>query len=213
MAVIFLYVLFNFLNFFFPKSSKFLSPIPSLFLRDPTSSVVLFTIAGFIEASYLNCSSRLHQYLNHFLNLANGWIDSVRTFLLDSKWYIAALKGKCKRGEAIKCGDKIRLMHLTTKCLLHSHMFNAPLSRGNQEVSCFGKNGEGDTGDHWIVTCNTDEWLRGEPQTAADLCGIQTCPFITRGAVSRKVEVKGGTRITGPYFTCSGLSLLVPFGC
>ncbi|KHN82646.1 Stromal cell-derived factor 2 [Toxocara canis] len=73
------------------------------------------------------------------------------------------LKGKCKRGEAIKCGDKIRLMHLTTKCLLHSHMFNAPLSRGNQEVSCFGKNGEGDTGDHWIVTCNTDEWLRGEP--------------------------------------------------
>lgn len=45
---------------------------------------------------------------------------------------VAALKGKCKRGDEIKCGDKIRLMHLTTKCLLHSHMFNAPLSRSNQ---------------------------------------------------------------------------------
>lgn len=32
-----------------------------------------------------------------------------------------------------------------------------------EEVSCFGRDGEGDSGDHWIVLCNTEEWLRGEP--------------------------------------------------
>ncbi|VDK19918.1 unnamed protein product [Anisakis simplex] len=83
---------------------------------------------------------------------------------VNSHWQIIPpIKGSCRRGDEIKCGDKIRLMHLTTKCLLHSHLFNAPLSRSNQEVSCFGKDGEGDTGDHWVVMCNTDEWLRDEP--------------------------------------------------
>lgn len=32
-----------------------------------------------------------------------------------------------------------------------------------QEVSCFGNENEGDTGDHWLLLCDTGEWLRGEP--------------------------------------------------
>lgn len=83
---------------------------------------------------------------------------------INSHWQILApMKGSCHRGDALKCGDKIRLKHLTTGCYLHSHLFNAPLSRSNQEVSCFGKDEEGDTGDHWILVCNTEEWLRNEP--------------------------------------------------
>ena len=45
----------------------------------------------------------------------------------------------------VKCGDTIRLQHLATKRNLHSHFFQSPLSH-NQEVSCFGEGGDGDTG-------------------------------------------------------------------
>lgn len=47
--------------------------------------------------------------------------------------------------DPIQCGDLIRLEHLLTKKNLHSHLFSAPLSHG-QEVSAFGKDGDGDTG-------------------------------------------------------------------
>lgn len=90
----------------------------------------------------------------------------------------------CISREPIKCGDTIRLEHLTTKKNLHSHFFQSPLS-GKQEISCYGEDGEGalfaftcilfihfltisyyyaagvgDTGDFWKVECSTDVWLR-----------------------------------------------------
>ncbi|GBO46428.1 Stromal cell-derived factor 2-like protein 1, partial [Araneus ventricosus] len=61
--------------------------------------------------------------------------------------------------DPIACGTTIRFEHLQTKKNLHSHHFPSPLSN-NQEVSAFGENGEGDTGDHWIVTCSSDNWER-----------------------------------------------------
>lgn len=63
--------------------------------------------------------------------------------------------------EPIQCGSIIRLTHLTTKKNLHSHLFNSPLS-GNQEVSAYGNDGEGDTGDHWYVDCSGDYWERDD---------------------------------------------------
>jgi dolichyl-phosphate-mannose--protein O-mannosyl transferase len=82
---------------------------------------------------------------------------------VNSHWELRpALKSSCRRGMPIECGQTIRLKHLTTGCLLHSHLFTAPLS-ANQEVSCFGKDGQGDTGDHWSVLCDTDVWMRDEP--------------------------------------------------
>jgi hypothetical protein len=68
----------------------------------------------------------------------------------------------CEVGTPIKCGAVVRLEHADTKKNLHSHLFRAPLS-GNQEVSGFGDNGNGDTGDNWIVTCEGNDiyWQRG----------------------------------------------------
>jgi len=65
----------------------------------------------------------------------------------------------CKRGEPIKCGSSIRLMHLNTKKNLHTHNFRSPLS-GQQEVSCFGDQGVGDSLDTWEVQCNSQDWGR-----------------------------------------------------
>ncbi|KFD48642.1 hypothetical protein M513_10497 [Trichuris suis] len=82
--------------------------------------------------------------------------------LTDSNSYWIVLpphKETCVRGEEIKCGSIIRLGHLNTKCLLHSHLFKSPLS-GSQEVSCFGKNLIGDTGDNWMVVCDDKLWSR-----------------------------------------------------
>ncbi|XP_040278047.1 stromal cell-derived factor 2-like [Bufo bufo] len=44
---------------------------------------------------------------------------------------------------------------------LHSHHFTSPLS-GNQEVSAFGDDGEGDILDDWTVLCNGEFWQRNE---------------------------------------------------
>ncbi|VDO46531.1 unnamed protein product [Onchocerca flexuosa] len=86
---------------------------------------------------------------------------------VNSHWQILpAIKETCKRGEPVKCGSKIRLKHLTTGSYLHSHLFAAPLTKENQvviiflEVSCFGSTESSDSGDHWIVVCSNDAWLR-----------------------------------------------------
>lgn len=61
----------------------------------------------------------------------------------------------------IKCGDVIRLQHMETKRNLHSHLFSSPLSN-QQEVSCYGEEGAGDSGDHWKVVCSSGVWKRSE---------------------------------------------------
>ncbi|KAJ8961262.1 hypothetical protein NQ318_008946 [Aromia moschata] len=81
---------------------------------------------------------------------------------INSHWLVKAATGKsCLRGEPIKCGGVIRLEHVETKKNLHSHHFQSPLS-GNQEISCYGDNGEGDSGDNWSVICSGDNWRRDE---------------------------------------------------
>lgn len=69
----------------------------------------------------------------------------------------------CEVGQPVQCGSKIRLEHASTGRNLHSHLFRAPLS-GNQEVSGFGESGHGDTGDNWVVNCDSSSdkhWKRG----------------------------------------------------
>ena len=109
----------------------------------------------------------------------------------------------CEIGEPIKCNDKVRLEHSQTGKNLHSHLFRAALS-GNQEVSAFGENGNGDTGDNWIVRCDgknekfwrrnapvhfehvdTKKWLYTTPQVKFTMqnCG-QACPIMGQTEMS-----------------------------
>ncbi|KAJ2963082.1 hypothetical protein NQZ79_g1862 [Umbelopsis isabellina] len=77
----------------------------------------------------------------------------------NSYWKIEASHGRgCHRSEPIPCGAAIRLRHVNTKCYLHSHYHNSPIS-GQQEVSCFDKE---DHGDDWQVVCTgkSKEWMR-----------------------------------------------------
>ncbi|KAJ7309075.1 hypothetical protein JRQ81_008373 [Phrynocephalus forsythii] len=65
----------------------------------------------------------------------------------------------CERGTPVRCGQAIRLTHVNTGRNLHSHHFTSPLS-GNQEVSAFGEDGEGDVLDDWTVLCSGRYWDR-----------------------------------------------------
>ncbi|KAI5692979.1 hypothetical protein M8J75_005125 [Diaphorina citri] len=109
---------------------------------------------------------------------------------VNSHWIIKAPTGKtCKRGEPIKCNDIIRLTHTTTNKNLHSHHFSSPLS-GAQEVSAYGKEGEGDTGDHWRVMCDSDYWERKD--------GVQLYHVDTKSYLSATRQTYGRP-ISGQY--------------
>ncbi|XP_061219440.1 stromal cell-derived factor 2 [Neopsephotus bourkii] len=78
----------------------------------------------------------------------------------NSYWRVRAhTAGVCERGAPVRCGQSIRLTHLGTGRNLHSHHFASPLS-GNQEVSAFGEDGEGDYLDDWTVVCTGTYWSR-----------------------------------------------------
>lgn len=82
---------------------------------------------------------------------------------VNSHWLIkGSSKKHCPRGQPVRCGDIIRLQHVSTAKNLHSHHFSAPLSNGNQEVSAYGVDGEGDSGDNWMAMCDGDYWERDE---------------------------------------------------
>lgn len=55
-----------------------------------------------------------------------------------------------KSGQSLRHNDILRLEHVPTKTNLHSHIAPSPLT-GQQEVTAFGVDGEGDANDNWRV--------------------------------------------------------------
>lgn len=116
---------------------------------------------------------------------------------VNSHWVVKGKSSKiCKRGEPINCGATIRLEHLATHKNLHSHHFTSPLSN-NQEVSAFGDNGEGDTGDNWTVVCSSDFWER---DSAVRLKHADTDMFLAMSGHSYGRPIQGQKEVCAvPY--------------
>ncbi|XP_015110064.1 stromal cell-derived factor 2 [Diachasma alloeum] len=114
---------------------------------------------------------------------------------INSYWLVKAATGKqCPRGERISCGVLLRLEHVATKKNLHSHHVNSPLSRG-LEVSAYGdQNGEGDSGDHWTVLCNSDYWTHREP---IRLSHVDTHKFLAASGSTYGSPISGQMEIVG----------------
>lgn len=53
-------------------------------------------------------------------------------------------------------GDVIRLIHAQTGRNLHSHSVSAPITKGDNEVSCYGNTTIGDEKDHWKIEVVND---------------------------------------------------------
>ena len=80
----------------------------------------------------------------------------------NSLWQIRSPNNEVlMRGTPVKCGQKVRLTHIRTMTNLHSHHVSSPLS-GEQEVSCYGQDGEGDHLDDWVVVCSGAYWRRDQ---------------------------------------------------
>ncbi|XP_012284837.1 stromal cell-derived factor 2 [Orussus abietinus] len=117
----------------------------------------------------------------------------------NSYWLVKSETGKqCTRGRPIKCGATVRLEHTATKKNLHSHHVSSPLS-GKQEVSAYGDTkGEGDTGDHWIVVCQSDFWERDEPIM---LKHVDTDLFLSVTGLTYGSPIVGQTEIVADHTT------------
>lgn len=115
----------------------------------------------------------------------------------NSYWLVKAESGKqCIRGKPIKCGDIIRLEHVTTKKNLHSHLVSSPLS-GKQEVSAYGDSkGEGDTGDNWLLTCNNDFWERDD---SIMLKHVDTETYLTVSGRAYGSPISGQIEVVADY--------------
>ena len=80
----------------------------------------------------------------------------------NSYWQIRSPTNEAvMRGTPIKCGQNVRLTHIRTMANLHSHHVSSPLSN-EQEVSCYGEDGEGDHLDNWEVICSGAFWRRDQ---------------------------------------------------
>ncbi|XP_058793646.1 stromal cell-derived factor 2-like protein 1 [Phymastichus coffea] len=114
----------------------------------------------------------------------------------NSYWLVKAPTGKSyTRGKPVQCGDIIRLEHTATKKNLHSHLVSSPLS-GKQEVSAYGINSDGDTGDHWMVVCPGDYWEREEPIM---LKHIDTEAYLTVTGRKYGSPIVGQHEVVGEY--------------
>lgn len=82
------------------------------------------------------------------------------------------------QGTLVDCGSFIRLEHLNTRKNLHSHLPKSPIS-GNLEVSAFGVDGEGDSGDVFQLICaetKAQYWKRSQ---AVYLKHVDTKAFLS----------------------------------
>ncbi|KAM0044335.1 putative Mir domain superfamily protein [Helianthus anomalus] len=82
----------------------------------------------------------------------------------NSYWIVRPeTKTSYKPGDNIKTGTIIRLQHMKTRRWLHSHLHASPIS-GNLEVSCFGDDGNSDTGDYWRIEIEGSEKIWRQDQ-------------------------------------------------
>lgn len=98
----------------------------------------------------------------------------------DSLWTVKESEksaSPCRTGAPIKCGDIIRLEHNNTQKNLHSHKeYKSALSQ-RQEVTAYGDDGSGDTGDDWEVHCN-DMYQLGDTRKIGEVVKGNTLFFL-----------------------------------
>ncbi|CAL5361607.1 unnamed protein product [Camellia sinensis] len=130
---------------FLTLDSDFTSPVSA------ASEGVQITYGSAIKLMHERTKFRLH---SHDVPYGSGsGQQSVTGFPnvddSNSYWIVRPVPDTdAKQGDAIKSGTIIRLQHMRSRKWLHSHLHASPIS-GNLEVSCFGGDGESDTGDYW----------------------------------------------------------------
>lgn len=186
--------------------------LPVLLLVEVYSSLAneMVTCTSLIKLQNVQRGVRLH---SHEVKYGSGSGQQSVTGVsngddVNSYWTIINGSGKpeCARGEEIKCGQIVRLKHLSTNKNLHSHLFTAPITGSHQEVSAFGEAGVGDEGDNWMVMCSSDVWLKSSP---VRLRHVATNKFLTIPGATFGRPIAGQYEVTA-HSSMSDASLWKP---
>jgi len=85
---------------------------------------------------------------------------------INDYWIVKSRHGNINQmniGQAIPTGSIIRLEHMSTTRNLHSHIGRPSPITAQQEVTAFGKDGEGDTNDNWKLSLiDSDIWRENQ---------------------------------------------------
>lgn len=141
---------------------------------DDHEKVEVVTYGSTVKLEHVATGTRLH---SHDVSYGTGSGQQSVTGFPDagdanSYWIVKGAHEDVPKlaGEPVKCGDVVRLQHLSTGKNMHSHDHRAPMNRDN-EVSAYviemhGRWAYGDTADNWVLDCvsrsNGQEWKRFE---------------------------------------------------
>jgi hypothetical protein len=115
-----------------------------------------------VKLCHVNTHRRLHSRDTRYLHGGSSGQQQVTAYKWADAYDYWLVKGphgedaSYKQGEPVLRGDIIRLEHICTQRNLHSHNIPAPLSPRQNEVTCFGNWGNGDSGDNWCVETRDD---------------------------------------------------------
>ncbi|WP_338786163.1 MIR domain-containing protein [Metabacillus sp. FJAT-53654] len=130
---------------------------PPVFTTNPPAANTVVRYGQTIKVSHLMTGLTLH---SHALNYGHGGSSGQQQITCfrgaddNDLWRIKGPDGtdaNYKINEVVKHGDVIRLEHVLTKRNLHSHSGHPSPVTGQQEVTCFGSDGQGDNNDNWRV--------------------------------------------------------------
>ncbi|KXZ49241.1 hypothetical protein GPECTOR_22g833 [Gonium pectorale] len=114
---------------------------------------LVVTCGSTIKLQHVNTKARLH---SHQVAYSRGSQQQSVTGYPDgddgnSLWLVQGLTGEpCVPGAPMKKGSRLRLLHVSTRKWLHSHLYQSPLTN-SQEVSAFGSDTQSDGGDVWTL--------------------------------------------------------------
>lgn len=126
------------------------------------------TCGSAVKLTHIESGSKNFLYSEN-KNLGGGSGQQIVTWIPDRSatgalWLVRGPDGEeeCEPGTPVQCGSKVRFTHTETRRNLHTHGIQSPLSR-QQEITGYGEDGTGDTGDDWVVECSGKYWMREKP--------------------------------------------------
>ncbi|PNW73764.1 hypothetical protein CHLRE_13g571750v5 [Chlamydomonas reinhardtii] len=114
---------------------------------------LVVTCGSTIKLQHVATKARLH---SHQVAYSRGSQQQSVTGFPDgddgnSLWLVQGPASEpCVPGAPLRKGSKLRMLHVSTRKWLHSHLYQSPLSN-NQEVSAFGTDTQTDGGDNWVL--------------------------------------------------------------
>ncbi|WP_121609810.1 MIR domain-containing protein [Mesobacillus foraminis] len=130
---------------------------PPVFTMQPPAATDAIRYGQTIKLSHLMTGLTLHShalYYGHSRSSGQQQVTCFRGADDNDLWKVKGPHGtqaNHRSNEPVQHGDVIRLEHVLTQLNLHSHSGHPSPVTGQQEVTCFGSGGQGDSNDNWRV--------------------------------------------------------------